>query len=73
VNERQRDRLVALHGYRESSGLDSASASTLPKILEELVIEGACAHACAMRAVDAIGEINVSEQTPAQWLPAGRK
>lgn len=49
------------------NGLDSASASTLPRILEELVIEGACAHACAMRAVDAIGEINVSEQTPAQW------
>ena len=28
---------------------------------------GPARNACAMRAVDAIGEINVSEQTPAQW------
>jgi hypothetical protein len=59
-------RLFYLAGHT-ISGLDSASAGTLPRILEELVIEGACAHACAMRAVDAIGEISVSEQTPAQW------
>ncbi len=49
------------------NGLDSAAASTLTKILEELVIEGACAHAAAIKAADTIGEINTDERTPEQW------
>jgi hypothetical protein len=49
------------------SGLDSASASTLSKILEELVIEGAVAHSCAYKAADVIGEISTSDLTPQQW------
>jgi len=49
------------------NGLDSETSSTLSKILEELVIEGACAHACAIKAADVIGEINVDTSTPVHW------
>lgn len=49
------------------NGLDAATASTLSTILEELVIEGACAHAVAIKAADTIGEINTDAETPRQW------
>lgn len=49
------------------SGLESATASTLNRILEELVIEGACAHAVAIKAADAINKINTDRETPQQW------
>ncbi len=50
------------------NGLDSATATTLSAPQEEIVLALAAGYACEQRAADTIGEINVSDWTPTNWL-----
>ncbi len=55
------------------SGLDSATATTLAAAQEEIVLALAAGYACEQRAADCIGEINVSDWTPAHWASEAQR
>jgi hypothetical protein len=54
------------------NGLDSETESTLTADQDQVLVNGAVAKCCYMRAADRIESVNVAGDTPAQWITAAR-
>ena len=55
------------------SGLDSEVESTLTTDQDQVLVDGACATACLIRAADRVETVNVNDRTPDQWRSTGQR